>query len=224
MARGRHPTRIQIDPPDEQTATKYFHSWYGGDLFREPHRFPALTSQDLFGNNNPLEIDFGCGHGVLACGRAREYSGCNIVGIDASRKPLYCAIRDAVELKLDNIKFIHADYNVMLPLLRPGTVTTAYYLFPNPPEDYHIDRANAKRRLLLQRIHDALIPGGQFYFATDDMPFLKCMQHILKNSLQYQIFESETIDPGISTCYRQRWEQQGRPLRSIVVEKTVSLS
>jgi tRNA (guanine-N7-)-methyltransferase len=219
MARGRHPARIQIDPPDEQTAAKYFHSWYGGHLYREPHRFPTLTSQDLFGNNNPLEIDFGCGHGVFACRRADQGSDTNILGIDASQKPLYCAIRDAVELKLDNIKFIHADYNVMLPLLKSGTVSTAYYLFPNPPEDYHVNRANAKRRHFLESIYDALVPGGRFYFATDDLPLFKCMHDILKNGLRYKISESETLDPGISTCYRQRWEKQGRPLRSIVVEK-----
>jgi tRNA (guanine-N7-)-methyltransferase len=222
MARGRHPSRIQIDPPDEQTAAKYFHSWYGGHLYREPHRFPALTSQDFFGNNNPLEIDFGCGHGVLACSRAGQSSDSNILGIDASQKPLYCAIRDAVEQKLDNIKFIHADYNIMLPLLRPGTVRVAYYLFPNLPKDYYLDRANVKRRLFLQGIYNALVPGGRFYFATDDLPLFKCMHDILKNGLQYKISESENLDPGISTCYRQRWEKQGRSLKSIVVEKVVS--
>jgi tRNA (guanine-N7-)-methyltransferase len=219
MARGRHPARIQIDPPDEQTAAKYFHSWYGGHLFREPHRFPTLTSQDLFGDNKPLEIDFGCGHGLLACNRASQDPDSNLLGIDASLKPLYCAIRDAVELRLDNIKFIHADYNVMLPLLRPGTVSTAYYLFPNPPENYYMERANAKRRLFLQSIYDALIPGGRFYFATDDVQYFKCIHFILRNGLQYKMFESEDLDSGISTCYRQRWDEQGRPLRSIVVEK-----
>lgn len=219
MARGRHPTRIRIDPPDTQTAAKYLYRWHGGDLFHEPHCFPALTSQDLFGNNKPLEIDFGCGQGLLACSRARQYSGSNILGIEKSQKPIYCSIRDAAEQKLDNIKFVQGDFNMMLPLLRPGTVSTTFYLFPNPPEDYYVDRANAKRRLFLQSIYDALAPGGCFYFTTDALPFFKCMHNILKNSLQYRTFESDTIDSDIFTCYRQRWEQQGRSFRSIVVEK-----
>jgi tRNA (guanine-N7-)-methyltransferase len=219
MARGRHPTRIRIDPPDRQTAAKYFHTWHGGDLFHEPHRFPSLTSQDLFGNANPLEIDFGCGQGVLACSRAEQNSNINILGIEKSQKPLYCAIHDAARLKLDNIKFIRGDFNMMLPLLRPGTVSTAYYLFPNPPEDLYLDRANAKRRLFLKNIYEALVPGGRFFFATDALPFFERMYDILKNGLQYRTFHSETIDSGISTCYRQRWEQRGRPLKSIIVEK-----
>jgi tRNA (guanine-N7-)-methyltransferase len=220
MARGRHPTRIRIAPPDAQTAAKYLYRWHGGDLFHEPHLFPDLTSQDLFGNNKPLEIDFGCGQGILACNRARQYSESNILGIEKSQKPLYCSIRDAADLKLDNIKFVHGDFNMMLQLLRPRTVSTAFYLFPNPPEDYYVDRANAKRRLFLERIYDALIPGGRIYFTTDALPFFKCMQNILKNSLQYGTLESDTIDSEFFTCYRQRWAQQGRNFRSIVVEKS----
>lgn len=219
MARGRHPTRIKIDPPDAQTAAKYFYRWYGGDLFNAPHRFPSLTSQDLFGNNNPLEIDFGCGQGILACSRARQYSGINIFGIDKSQKPLFCAIRDAAELKLDNIKFVRGDFRMMLPLLRPRTVSAAYYLFPNPPEDLYLDRANARRRLFLEGIHEALVLGGRLYFATDDLLFFECMHNILKNSLQYRTCDSDAFDSDISTCYRQRWDQQGRCYRTIVVEK-----
>jgi tRNA (guanine-N7-)-methyltransferase len=219
MARGRHPTRIQIDPPDPLTAAKYLYRWHGHDLFHEPHRFPALTSPELFGNNKPLEIDFGCGQGILACSQAKQYSDSNILGIEKSQKPLYCAIRDAAELKLDNIKFVHGDFNFMLPLLKPGTVSTAYYLFPNPPQHFYQDRPNAQRRLFLQSIHNALVPGGRLYFATDAPSFFECMYDILKNTLRYRTFDSATIDSDISTRYRQRWEQQGRRFRSIVVEK-----
>jgi tRNA (guanine-N7-)-methyltransferase len=219
MARGRHPTRIRIDPPDAQTAAKYLCRWHGYDLVHEPHRFPNLTSSAFFGNNHPLEIDFGCGHGILACGRAKQYSDSNIIGIEKSQKPLHCAIRDAAELKLDNIKFIHGDFNFMLPLLQPRTVSAAYYLFPNPPQHFYLDRANAQRRLFLQSIHDALVPGGRLYFATDALSFFERMYDILKNTLQYRIFDPATVDSGICTRYRQRWEQQGRPFKSIVVEK-----
>jgi len=219
MARGRHPTRIYIDPPDAQTAAKYLYRWHGRDLFHEPNRFPSLTSPELFGNNHPLEIDFGCGQGILACSRAKQYSDSNILGIEKSQKPLYCAIRASAELKLDNIKFVRGDFNMMLTLLRPRTVNTAYYLFPNPPQDFHLDRANAKRRLFLQSIHDALVPGGRLYFATDALSFFERMYDIMKNNLQYRTFDPATVGSEISTCYRQRWEQQGRPFKSIVVEK-----
>lgn len=219
MARGRHPTRIRIDPPDEQTAAKYLYRWVGRDLRREPQRFPALTSPELFGNSRPLEIDFGCGTGILACSRAKQYSDHNMLGIDLSQKPLYCAIRDAAALRLENIKFLRGNFSIMFPLLRPHTVATAFYLFPNPPGDYHKERANARRRLFLHNIHGALIPGGRFYFATDAPLFFECMNDLINNDFHFKTLDSETAYDNIITRYRRMWEEQGRSVRSFAVEK-----
>jgi tRNA (guanine-N7-)-methyltransferase len=219
MARGRHPARIYISPPDEQTAAKYLLRWSGRDVYREPQRFPGLTSPDLFKNNRLLEIDFGCGPGVLACGRAQRFPEVNFLGIDKSQKPIFCAIRDAAALDLENIKFIRSDYNVMLQLLRRHTVSAAYYLFPNPPKDIHNERSNGRRRIFLQSIYAALVPGGRFFFATDSIAFFDCLDNILKNDLHYTTLAPETIGQNISTRYGQLWEQQGRSVKGVVVVK-----
>src|SRR5271157_3380566 len=215
MARGRHPTRIHISPPDEHIAAKYLRIWYARDLFHEPHRFPALTSPDLFGNDRLLEIDFGCGTGVLTCDRARQLPDVNFLGIDLSQKPLYCAVREAAIAGLENIRFIRGNFNTMLPLLRPHTVSAAYYLHPNPPEDYRKERANARRRNFLQSLHDALVPGGRFFFATDSDEFFECMSNILNCDLHYEPLTIENTD--ISSGYWRHWEKHGRSVRSLVV-------
>ncbi len=219
MARGRHPTRIRIDPPDEQTAAKYLCQWHGGDLRREPQRYPGLTSPELFGNNLPLEIDFGCGTGILACSRAKQYPDINLLGIDQSQKPLFCAIRDAAAFNLGNIRFLRGNFSIMIPLLRPQTISAAFYLFPNPPRDYHKERANARRRCFLQNLHGALLPGGRIYFATDEPLFFECMNGIIKNDLNFKTIDSRFADHDILTRYRRLWEEQGRIVRSIVVER-----
>jgi tRNA (guanine-N7-)-methyltransferase len=219
MARGRHPTRIRIAPPDEQTAGKYLRRWRGADLHDEPHCFPCLTSQELFGNDRPLEIDFGCGTGVLACSRAQLIPHVNFLGIDLSQKPIFCAVRDAVTLDLDNIRFILGNFNLMLPLLRPHTIAAAYYLFPNPPKDYHLERANARRRTFLQSIYTTLAPGGRFFFATDSPLFFGCMNDILTNDLQYKPLDIKITDSDISTRYRSVWEERGIGVKSLVLEK-----
>jgi tRNA (guanine-N7-)-methyltransferase len=219
MARGRHPTRIHVDPPNAPTAAKYLHHWYSRDLHREPQRFPGLTSMELFGNNRPLEIDFGCGTGILACNRAKQYPEINMLGIDQSQKPLFCAIRDAAAFTLENIKFLRGDFTIMVPLLRPLTVSAAFYLFPNPPQDYHKERANVRRRNFLHNLHQALIPGGRMYFATDAPSFFECMHDIVKNDLHFNLLDSETPDGDIITRYRRIWEEQRRRVSSLVVEK-----
>jgi tRNA (guanine-N7-)-methyltransferase len=217
MARGRHPTRIHIDPPSEQVSAKYLRYWYGRDLHRASHAFPVLTSRELFSNDRPLEIDFGCGVGALACGRARQYPHVNMLGIDLSQKPLFCAVAEAVRCNLENIRFIRGNFNVMLPLLLPQTLSAAYYLFPNPPRDYLRARANERRRRFLQSVYNALVPGGRFFFATDASEFFRCMHDIANVELLYETRNIEDAD--LATRYWRMWQDHGRNVRSFVVEK-----
>jgi tRNA (guanine-N7-)-methyltransferase len=219
MARGHHPTRIHVDPPDGQIAAKYLFRWPGRELRREPQCFPLLTSPAQFGNDRPLEIDVGCGTGMLACSRATQYPNVNVLGIDQSQKPLFCAVREAAALKLENIKFIRGNFSIMVPLLRPQTISAVFYMFPNPPRDYHKERANARRRRFLQNLYGALVPNGRIYFATDEPMFIDCMANIVKNELHYKMLKDEIADCDMITRYRQRWEEMGRSIRSFTVEK-----
>jgi tRNA G46 methylase TrmB len=106
---------------------------------------------------------------------------------------------------------------MMLPLLRPQTVSAAFYLLPNPPQNYHLERANGRRRNFLQGIYNALVPGGRFFFATDSIVFFECMNDILKHDLQYEPLNLENTD--ISTGYWRLWEDNGRSVKGLAVEK-----
>jgi tRNA (guanine-N7-)-methyltransferase len=223
MARGRHPVRLNIDPPDKDISDKYLQFWSGQKLHFESYRFPPLTSSELFGDNRPLEIDFGCGTGVLACTRAQRFPNVNFLGIDLSQKPLYWAVRDAANLALNNIKFIRGNFNEMLPLLQPDTVAAAYYLLPNLPENYFNERANLRRRNLLQAIVGSLVPGGRFFFATDSTVYFECIKNILTCDLRFKALSLESAEAGMDTLYWKLWEEKGRTVQCLVIEK-ISIS
>jgi tRNA (guanine-N7-)-methyltransferase len=219
MARGRHPTRLHIDKPDPAVLKKYLRYWYGGDVIREPERFPGLTSPELFGNNNPLEIDFGCGTGVHVCNMAAKNPGLNLLGIDVSQKPIFCGIHDAHARSIDNVKFVRSNFNALLPLLKPETVTTAYYLFPNPPRDYFHLRPNEARKRFLEKIYMSLVSGGRFIFVTDCEPYFECLLKIATAELQYITSPVDIECEGISTWYRSIWEARGMSLMGFVINK-----
>ncbi len=219
MARGRHPARINTAPPGARDTDKYLRVWSGRDLHTDPLRFPRLTSPVLFGNDRPLEIDIGCGTGTLARKRARQFPEINFVGIDSSLKPLYYAVGDAARAGLKNTLFIRGNFVSMLPLFLPRTVTSLYYLLPNPPQNYHQERANACRREVLEQFHSALIPGGRFVFSTDSPAFFACMKHIMEYDLKHATVGFDAGSEGISTRYWRLWEEKGRAVHCFAVIK-----
>lgn len=219
MARGRHPARIHIDPPDEQIAAKYYLNWDGREIYRQHHRFPFLTSPGIFGNNHPFEIDFGCGTGMFACNRAGENPDSNILGIDKSFKSIYYAVDSAANQKLCNIKFLRGDFGVMMQLLQPATVNHAYYLFPTPPLDYHNERANSRRYRFFESIFKALIPGGKFHFVSDSKVYFKNVNSIIREVSDSIAVHTSCDENDFITGYHQKWEEEGRDIWSITVEK-----
>lgn len=219
MARGRHPARIHMPPPPEHIAARFLYDWPGRVLYTGLHTCPRLTSQEIFGNTHLLEIDFGCGLGSLACKRAEQYPSRNMIGIDKSYKSIYCAVHEASKQRQRNIKFIRGDFSVMLPLLEPDSICRAYYLFPAPPRDYYQNRVNERRLAFLAGIHTALIPSGQFFFATDVTSFFDCMIKTIREDLGYTVVSTELADSDLDTRYRQLWQDQNRLIHCCIVKK-----
>ena len=219
MARGRHPTRILIGPPDNQAAEKYYLNWDGREVFQKRCQFPDLTSPGIFGNNHPIEIDFGCGTGTFTCNRAKENPEANILGIDKSFKSIYYAVHQAAAQQLDNIKFLRGDFGVMLPQLQPDTLRTAYYLFPTPPNNYRNERANNRRRQFIRTIYTALVPGGKCYFTSDSQPFFDNMHNIITDAPDISLSDPGEDNDEFITAYQKIWKNDGRPVWSFSVEK-----
>ena len=108
---------------------------------------------------------------------------------------------------------------MMLPLLKPETVNVGYYLFPNPPQNYHKERANARRLEFFRSIHMALVPDGFFLFANDSPIFFSCVTEILQNTLPFEILDSKLTDNTFATQYQRVWAARGRNVKSLVIRK-----
>src|SRR5688500_3311098 len=153
----RHVKRIA---PDEAVLKRYLLHWHTGDLYHRSEDFPRITSEALFGNDRPLELEIGCGTGEFLCHLAAAYPEHNYVGLDVSLKSLYVAIHEANERGLANIRFIKASSQTIHPLLDDESLRAVYVHFPEP-----ILRPKFRKRRLfnppfLREITRALSPGG----------------------------------------------------------------
>lgn len=223
MPRGRYPARLNVSPPDAATAARYYQSWPGRELYRQPERFGPLSSPALFGNDHPLELDIGCAVGDFLCALAPLRPDTNFVGVDIVAKPLYRAVETAAAADLTNIKFIQADVRLALARIPNGGLQTAYLHFPAP---LLRNRQRGQRLVapgVLAQIARTLQTGGRLSFITDQPDLAAELEALLPAVPALRPVpagqESQALGDLLKSHYHRRWEARGRPILRMELER-----
>ena len=152
---------------------------------------------ELFGNDNPIHIEVGMGKGRFIMDMARLHPDINYVGIE---------------------KFS----SVLVRVFEKGEVSYIYLNFSDPwPKDRH-----AKRRLtsvqFLERYEKILADGGGVTFKTDNRPLFDFTVEQAdeagwnKESVTYDLHNSEYVEGNVMTEYEERFSSMGNPIYRIV--------
>src|SRR6266852_6259706 len=132
MPRRLLSRHIRPRPLDDREIKHYLRVYDARGLYHHPEIFPRLCSQQLFDNSAPLELEVGCGTAEFLCSLASKEPEVNFVGVDIARRPLYKAVEVASLLQLTNVRFLHANFAQMYPLLEPCSLRQVYVHFPDP--------------------------------------------------------------------------------------------
>jgi tRNA (guanine-N7-)-methyltransferase len=212
---------LKARPPDEDTASKYFREWPSAALYHAPDTFPKVSSQALFGNDKPLELEVGCGTGEFLLSLAEREPGTNFVGIDISLKSIYIAVEKARWRKLDNVKFVKAAMQLVYQLLPPESLRAIYLHFPDPC----LHPKYRPRRLFtpefLDNVYQALTPEGHLSVMTDVPALFDRMLALAESDPRFEKAHPERylvgFDEGAKSRYQAIWERHGTaPLRFLL--------
>lgn len=123
---------------------------------------------DVFGNNNPIMLEIGCGKGKFIISHAADNPDVNYIAVEGQSSVVLRALEKAEEGKLSNLRifidFVHdlGDY------FEEGELSGLYLNFSDPwPKARH-----AKRRLTyrknLENYRQVMKPGAAIEFKTDN--------------------------------------------------------
>lgn len=216
---------LDVQPPDDHIAEKYLMVFPSKVLYHRPSSFPSMDSRHLFGNDQPLEIEIGCGSGDFICYMASKYSDVNFVGIDNSDKPLFKSVKTAHSYSLDNVKFIRADFLLMYPLLAAQSLSAVYLHFPDP----HSKKGFHGRRIFtekfLDQIHVSLKLYGTISVMTDHKDLFMDVLHLIEQDNRFRRTHDERYiigrSDGTTSRFQQIWEGHGLDTYRIHIEKFV---
>jgi len=188
---------------------------------------PTIVWRDLFGNDNPVEIEVGFGKGLFLATAAAARPNTNFFGVEIVRKyQLYAATRLA-KRRLTNVRVACADGRALLQeRVAPQSVQAVHIYFPDP---WWKARHRRRRVFTPEFAHTAgavIRPGGQLLIATDVEAYFGIMTQIVRDiggafrDLPSPPPTEPTHDMDYLTNFERKFRKEGRPIYRAAYERT----
>ena len=140
----------------------------------------TLSWSVLFGNDQPVELDIGCGRGLFLFNAAVTTPQTNLLGLEIDYREGRRTATRLMKRELPNARVLGGDCRIVLAqMIAPGSVQAAHVYFPDP----WWKKRHHKRRLftdefvhLLARI---LQPGGHVHHWTDVADYFEMSSNLL---------------------------------------------
>ena len=131
----------------------------------EPFALKGKWRQEVFGNNNPIILELGCGKGEYAVGMGQHYPEQNFIGVDLKGNRIYIGAKEALELELKNVAFLRTRIDFILAYFEPGEIDEIWLTFSDPQPKKARKRLSSP--IFTARYKQILKPGGIIHMKTD---------------------------------------------------------
>jgi tRNA (guanine-N7-)-methyltransferase len=192
----------------------------------EPPESPKLFDwRQVFGNDDPVELEVGFGKGLFLLNACQACPQVNFLGIEILRKyQLYAATRFA-KRGLKNVRLVKADAREFLrDLVPPDSIQAIHIYFPDP----WWKKRHLKRRLFTPDFGDqcqrTLGPGGKLYIVSDVADYFAAITELLQQETRLELLppadpKKPAHDLDYLTNFERKFRKEGRPIYRGVYEK-----
>ncbi|MCD7767751.1 MAG: tRNA (guanosine(46)-N7)-methyltransferase TrmB [Oscillospiraceae bacterium] len=189
----------------------------------EPERFRGRWLE-TFPEYGALHLELGCGKGRFTADTAAASPDTLLLAVERVPDAMVVAMERAAAQDVHNVRFLDMDAAALPEIFSPGETARIYLNFcdPWPKNRYAKNRLTAPGFLRLYA--DALPPGGQVWFKTDNLPLFTWSetQFVAEG---WQISE-RTNDLhaqgicGVMTDYEAKFHAQGVKINRLVATRT----
>lgn len=175
--------------------------------------YEFISTNDMFGNSLPLNVEIGTGNGEFILNMAANNSDENFLGFEIVKKVLLKAVKRIKRNNLTNVRLIHYDALFFLKMFFDNSIKNIYINFPDPwPK-----RKHNKRRLItidfLEMLHNKLEKKGFLYIVTDFEDYAQKIAHnILKTPFKsfYNSIYVNYLDNYFETKYYKKFAKDNK--------------
>lgn len=181
--------------------------------------FPGWEDPSLFGNSNPVSIEYCSGNGLWAIEKAKQYPERNWVAVEIQFERVRKIWSKCQNEKLSNLLIVCGEALTFTRYYLPASCVQEMYVnFPDPwPKEKH-----AKNRLLqpafVEEVARIIRPGGGATLVTDDPDYCEQMSRVMRENLNWKpsfpepYYVTDWTDYGRS-YFDTLWREKGRTIR-----------
>lgn len=191
----------------------------GCDFYKksEQEKYDIIDLKKVFGNDNPVMLEIGCGKGGFAFKIAEKYPEINFIAVEKISNVIIEACEKADREKPKNLRFMNVAAENLLYYLGEHSISVIFLNFSCPYPKY----TYRNRRLTYFRYLDIykklLIKDGEIRLKTDNRGFFEfSLQSLSENGF---ILKNITLDlhagdltDNTETEYEKMFVAEGKPI------------
>jgi tRNA (guanine-N7-)-methyltransferase len=187
---------------------------------------PPIVWSELFGNDQPVEVEVGFGKGMFLMSAAASQPGVNFFGVEVVRKyQLYAATR-AIRRGFSNLRLACADAGALLrDRVASASIQALHIYFPDPWWKNRHKKRRVFTPLFANTTARLLRPGGIFHIATDVEEYFQVMMAIVRPLAMFREIPPKPATEGkhdldYLTNFERKFRRQGLPIYRAGFERT----
>jgi len=166
-------------------------------LVLRDHPIKGNWGKDMFGNDNPIVLELGCGKGDYTIALAKRHPEINYIGVDIKGARLWSGAKEATLEAMPNVAFLRTRIEFIGAFFGPAEVSEIWLTFSDP-QLRGSENSRLSSPLFLDRYRSFLRPGGIVYLKTDSRYLYEYTSAVCKvNGLQVLASGTDVYRDGI---------------------------
>ncbi|MBQ3005193.1 MAG: tRNA (guanosine(46)-N7)-methyltransferase TrmB [Clostridia bacterium] len=176
-----------------------------------------LDFEKIFGNNNPILLEIGCGKGQFACEFAKRHPEINLIAVEKVANVAVQACEKAQEMGLKNLYFLQGSAEYLPRYIPDNSIELIFLNFscPFPKKKYALHRLTHHNFLEIYK--ELLKKDGEIHQKTDNMHFFEfSIEEFSQNGFALKNISldlhNSNFEDNIVTEYEERFSSMGMPI------------
>ena len=171
---------------------------------------PTLDLVEVFGNDNSVCLEIGCGRGDLAASFGPTHLDHNLIAIDIHTRGIANILQGIENHSLTNTRVVEGDVLVLMKRFADASLSEVWVFFPDPWPKPREQRRRLMRSDVVQEFARVLKVGGVLRLATDIEDYWRKSITVVSANESFEDPEFSRPDWRIETVFERRGINEGR--------------